>query len=69
VSQSPVNSNDTPKQIVQQCDESETRSYATDTPVSDITDNTLNSNDTYKKSNTSSHEVSASGNSNIYQDS
>ncbi|CAG8654098.1 15503_t:CDS:2, partial [Dentiscutata heterogama] len=52
VSQSPVNSNDTPKQIVQQCD---------DTPVSDITDNTLNSNDTHEKSNTS--------NSDIYQDS
>ncbi|RIB15580.1 hypothetical protein C2G38_1571125 [Gigaspora rosea] len=37
---------------VQQCD---------DTPVSDITDNTLNSNDTHEKSNTS--------NSDIYQDS
>ncbi|CAG8571245.1 16088_t:CDS:2 [Acaulospora morrowiae] len=60
VSQSPVNSNDSPKQIVQQCD---------DTSVSDITDNTLNSNDIHEKSNTSSHEVFASDNSDIYQDS
>ncbi|CAJ0832075.1 206_t:CDS:2, partial [Entrophospora sp. SA101] len=75
ISHSPVNSNDTPKQIVPQCDESETRGYTTDTPISDITDNTLNSNDTHEQivshneeSNISSHEVTASGNSDTQQE-
>ncbi|CAG8597136.1 1129_t:CDS:2 [Diversispora eburnea] len=43
---SPVKSNDTLKQIVLQYGESKTCGYTTDTPVSDITDDTLNSNDT-----------------------
>ncbi|CAH1768853.1 14193_t:CDS:1 [Entrophospora sp. SA101] len=75
ISHSPVNSNDTPKQIVPQCDESETRGYTTDTLISDITDNTLNSNDTHEQivshneeSNISSHEVTASGNSDTQQE-
>ncbi|KAG9295323.1 hypothetical protein G9A89_021254 [Geosiphon pyriformis] len=56
--------------------EKKTRGYATDTPISDITDNTLNSNDTHEQivshneeSNISSYEVTASGNSDIYQES
>ncbi|CAG8605953.1 4652_t:CDS:1 [Diversispora eburnea] len=71
---SPVNSNDTPKQIVPQCDEPEIRDYTTDISISDITDNILNSNDTHEQivsyneeSNISSHEVTASGNSNTQQ--
>ncbi|CAG8638012.1 8210_t:CDS:2, partial [Diversispora eburnea] len=75
ISHSPVNSNDTPKQIVPQCDESKTRGYTTDILISDITDNTLNSNNTHEQivsrneeSNTSNHEVTASGNSDTQQE-
>ncbi|CAJ0859410.1 10815_t:CDS:2 [Entrophospora sp. SA101] len=66
ISHSPVNSNDTPKQIVPQCDESDTRGYATDTPISDITDNTLNSNDTHEQivsHNEESKDLSSDNNS------
>ncbi|RHZ52557.1 hypothetical protein Glove_460g18 [Diversispora epigaea] len=59
--------NDTPEQTVLQCE---------DIPISNITDNTLNSNDTHEQivsyneeSNISSHFVTTSGNSDLYQES